>query len=180
MAQRIFEANVSRIPILLPLFRELEKAQSTYFVQSLKMSTYDKSCDRYYMVSLSSSGNFDRALYAEMEFTHKVTNKNKNKTGELSQQSVCDDRAEYGCCAACTVPDCCLCKFDGKKSIVKGVLKPKHGRLRLQHRLLRGMTHWNTPEGKRFSELYGEVATELGFRGTDYEMRRLTFLKNFN
>ena len=93
---------------------------------------------------------------------------------------MCDDRAEYGCCAACTVPDCCLCKFDGKKSIVKGVLKPKHGRLRLQHRLLRGMTHWNTPEGKRFSELYGEVATELGFRGTDYEMRRLTFLKNFN
>ena len=79
LAQRIFEANVSRIPILLPLFRELEKAQSTYFVKSLKMSTYDKSCDRYYMDSLSSSGNFDRALYAEMEFTHKVTNKNKNK-----------------------------------------------------------------------------------------------------
>ena len=67
----VFEMNVTRLPPLLPLFREYEKGRK-YFVKNARMSDYDRSCDKYYEDSLSNAGDFDKEFYMEKEYLYKV------------------------------------------------------------------------------------------------------------
>ncbi len=67
----VFEMNVTRLPPLLPLFREYEKARQ-WFAPDMNFSDYDRSCDKYYQDSLSNAGDFDREHYSEKEYLYKV------------------------------------------------------------------------------------------------------------
>ncbi|UPQ97923.1 hypothetical protein HOP50_02g12200 [Chloropicon primus] len=174
LAQRIFEVNVSRVPVLQRLFSEFEKAQK-YFVKSLRMGDYDKSCDHYYQDSLS--GEFDKEFYNDKEFLYKM--KHRNITGDLKEPT-CDNNAKYGCCTACKTPQCCLCEYDGKKSIVKDVLRRGNSKLQIEQKVFRGITHWNTKENGDLSDEYRRVVAGLGFEGDEHQMQKLTFVKNFN
>ena len=52
-------------------FEEYEKDQS-FFINDVKMSDYDKSCNAYYEDSAGTSGEFNKEAYLEREYLYKV------------------------------------------------------------------------------------------------------------
>ncbi len=60
LAGRVFEVNVSRLPLLQPMFEEYEKARE-FFVPGIKMSDYDRSCAQQFEDSIDATGSFDKA-----------------------------------------------------------------------------------------------------------------------
>ena len=134
--RNVFEIGVDRVPVLQPLFRQFEK-QKRLIVKGAKMSDFDKSCRRYYEDSLSMSGDFDRAFYAEVE-----ASKERNGMNE------CKFDGEVGDIEGWLKKH----KFWGKGTKQNPLLR----------KLALGI---NMPEadGKPLERLYGEVMKSLGF-----------------
>ena len=190
-ARGVFEVNVTRVPILLPLFQELAKARK-YFVKGLDMRDYDTSCNRYFEDSASTSGAFDRGLYLEKEYLYKI--RFRNRSEPFLTQPVCDRGSDRGCCLECNteaikdlrdrveqargsgdqqpsgfgpagseLPSCCLCKFDGAKDLTSKILTPSKSSLKVMHWLQRGFQHPDEKKTKMRAE-YRQVLEALGFR----------------
>ena len=134
--RNVFEIGVDRVPVLQPLFRQFEK-QKRLIVKGAKMSDFDKSCRKYYEDSLSMSGDFDRAFYAEVE-----ASKERNGMNE------CKFDGEVGDIEGWLKKH----KFWGKDTKQNPLLR----------KLALGI---NMPEadGKPLERLYGEVMESLGF-----------------
>ena len=134
--RNVFEIGVDRVPVLQPLFRQFEK-QKRLIVKGAKMSDFDKSCRKYYEDSLSMSGDFDRAFYAEVE-----ASKERNGMNE------CKFDGEVGDIEGWLKKH----KFWGKGTKQNPLLR----------KLALGI---NMPEadGKPLERLYGEVMESLGF-----------------
>ena len=178
LASRVFEVNVTRLPMLLPFFKEYEKARR-YNLEGVKMGDYDSSCNRYYEDSLSMAGDFDKGHYEEKEYLYKV--KYRNKTGELAGP-LCDEGAKYGCCSARNVDDFCLCQMDGEKDVLE-LLESRAGELssewlKLNMQIGRGFLRHKTSEAEDLRKKFRKILPQLGV--TDSKMlKRLSFMKNF-
>ena len=101
-----------------------------------------------------------------------------NKTDDKVR--VCDTQAKYGCCSACFMKDCCFCKYDGEKDIIKDLLETVEPPLKIRSKITRGFSIQRTDESKAMSNLYEEVLRQLGFEGTAREWKSYKHVKNFS
>jgi hypothetical protein len=173
LAGRVFETSVNKLPVLSDLFQKYEKTQK-YFIPGLNMTDYDESCKILYEDSFS--GDFDKEFYRMKEYQYKVRDRNRTDV----KINVCDLKAQFGCCTACLVEDCCACRLDGKKDIMKDVLEPnKDVPLKLGSKINLGFTLQDSEEAQPLNVKYKEVITKLGSGGSELSARYYALSKAF-
>ena len=93
-------------------------------------------------------------------------NKTEDKIWNCERRTVIEP---YGCCTACReVENCCACKNDGRKDIMKEVILPnKDVPFAINSPITRGFGFEQTDERYDLEDLYQAALRKLGYQGTE-------------